>query len=104
MKLLTQINIPRPGAIGGEIPVDNYDPRWIGYWISKLLQYAIVIAGLIFFAKLISAGFSYLTSAGDSGKIQAATKEITNSLIGLILVISVFFIKQILVVLFNIKI
>lgn len=95
--MLQITGITQPGKF------QNYQTL-VGDIFSIALQYAIVIAGLIFFAKLVSAGFSYLTSAGDSGKIQAATKEITNALIGLILVISVFFIKQILVVLFNIKI
>lgn len=91
------IGITQPGKF------QNYQTL-VGDILTNALQYAIVIAGIIFFLKLVSGGFSYLTSAGDSGKIQAATKEITNALIGLILVISVFFIKQILGVLFNIKI
>lgn len=102
MNYLAQINIPLTPTLANLY--GNAKAEDLGYWISKLLQYAIVVAGLIFFAKLISAGFSYLTSAGDSGKIQAATKDITNALIGLILVISVFFIKQILKVLFGIDI
>ena len=102
MNYLAQINIPVTPALS--TLYGNFYADQPGFWISKLIQYAIVIAGIIFFAKLLSAGFSYLTSAGDSAKIQAATKDITNALIGLILVVSIFFIKQILVVLFNIKI
>lgn len=102
MNYLAQLSIPTTPSLSRIY--DNFESGNLGFWISRVLQYAIVIAGLIFFVKLISAGFSYLTSAGDSGKIQSATKEITNALIGLILVVSVFFIKQVLAVLFNIKI
>jgi hypothetical protein len=102
MNYLAQVNIPLTPALS--TLYGNFYADQPGYWISRLLEYSIVIAGLIFFAKLVSAGFSYLTSGGDSGKIQAATKEITNAVIGLVLVVSVFFIKQILVVLFGIKI
>lgn len=102
MNYLAQLSIPTTPSLSRIY--DNFEAANLGFWISRTLQYAIVIAGLIFFAKLVSGGFSYLTSAGDSGKIQAATKEITNALIGLILVVSVFFIKQILSVLFGIKI
>lgn len=102
MNYLAQINIPTTPALS--TLYGNFYADQPGYWVSRLLQYSIVIAGIIFFLKLVSGGFSYLTSAGDSAKIQAATKDITNALIGLILVVSVFFIKQILVVLFNIQI
>ena len=100
MKYLAQLSIPTTPSLSRIY--DNFETANLGFWVSRALQYSIVIAGLIFFIKLLSAGFSYLTSAGDSGKIQAATKEITNALIGLILVISVFFIKQVLGVLFDI--
>ncbi len=106
MSYLAQINISAPKGlenIYNDLGKSSPDLA-LGDWISKLLQYSIIIAGLIFFVKLISAGFSYMTSAGDSAKVQAATKEITNALIGLLLVVSVFFIKQILETVFGIKI
>ena len=82
-----------------------FDPNQsLALLISKLIMYAIVIAGLIFFIQLISAGFSYLTSAGDSAKIQSATKSLTTALIGLLVVISAFFLAQIVQVIFGIQI
>ena len=105
MKQLAQIILNRPEEIGAYIPLGSSDSAVnLGFWISRAIQYSIIIAGLIFFVKLILAGFTYLTSTGDSGKIQEATKEITNALIGLLLVVSVFFIKQILETVFGIKI
>lgn len=78
--------------------------RSISFLISRLLPFVTILAGLYFFVKLVSAGYSYLTSAGDPGKIQNATKEITNALIGLILIISSYFIVQLIQVVFGLTI
>jgi|SRR3989344_202118 len=64
--------------------------------LSTLLTFAIVGAGLFFFVRLISAGYGYLTNAGDQNKIQNASKELINAVIGLLLIISSFFIIQII--------
>ncbi len=85
-----------------------FAPDWwlgsLGKSIERIILFAVVVSGLIFFVKLMMAGFSYLTSAGDANKIQAATKEITNALIGLLIVISTFFLAQIIEVVLGIKI
>lgn len=72
--------------------------------VSFLLRYAIIGAGLFFFVRLISAGYSYLTSLGEPAKIQSASKELSNAVIGLIIVISAFFIAQIIDVVFGLSI
>lgn len=72
--------------------------------VSQIIMFVIVIAGLIFFLQLISAGFSFLTAAGDSAKIQSATKNLTTAVIGLLVVISAFFLAQIIQVVFGITI
>lgn len=85
-----------------------FAPDWwlgsLGKGIERIVLFAVIISGLIFFVKFIMAGFSYLTSAGDSNKIQVATKEIINSVIGLLIVISTFFLAQIIEVVLGIKI
>lgn len=81
---------------------NNYDLA-LGSLVARILAFAIIIAGLIFFVKLIVSGFSYLTSAGDPGKVQAATKNLTNAVIGLLIVVTAFFLAQVLQVVFGIK-
>lgn len=88
---------------GGGGAVNNYDVV-LGFTVSRILAFATVLAGLIFFLKLLASGYGYLTSAGDSSKAQAATKNITNAAIGLFVVISAFFISQILEAVLGIKI
>ncbi len=80
------------------------DALSIGGIVSLILAFAMVGAGLFFFVKLISAGFTFLTSSGDAGKIQAATKELTNAIIGLLVVICAYFLAQILQVVLGVTI
>lgn len=76
----------------------------VGDFVSRLLLFAIIGAGILFFLRLISAGYAFMTSLGDSGKTQNAGKEITNAIIGLLLVLTSYFIVQILQIMFGIKI
>ena len=74
-----------------------------GFLISRVALFLVAISGTVFLVKIIMAGYAYLTSAGDQTKIQNATKEITNALIGLVIVVSAFFIVQILEVIYGVK-
>lgn len=102
MKQLAQVDIDNTEGILANFKFT--DPsNLVGELTSRLLLFAIVISGLIFFVKLIAAGFGYLTSAGDSGKVQGATKSLTNAAIGLLLVLSAYFIAQLIETLFGIN-
>lgn len=68
----------------------------VGDVVSRVLIFAVIAAGLYFLFHLITSGFSFLTSAGDPAKLQTATREITNALLGLVIVISVFFAAQLI--------
>lgn len=99
MKTLAQINIPPPA----NLKFNNYATLPSDLF-SQVLVFAIAASGLIFFVQLVMAGFNLLTAAGDPAKIQSATKAVTNALIGLVLVISTFFIAQIIEAIFGLKI
>lgn len=99
MRLAQIIGIDQPGSL------DLLTPDvFLGYYVARILAFAIAGAGLFFFVRLISAGYGYLTNAGDQNKIQSATKELTNALIGLLIIIASFFIIQAMQVIFGIKI
>ncbi len=105
------MNLPRysdvPGGIFDKFMVKFNPDRpdlALGDILSKLLLYAIVLAGLFFFVRLIVSGFAYLTSAGDSGKIQSASKNLVNAAIGLLVVVCAYFIAQIIQQVFGINI
>ncbi len=111
LKQLAQIsNLPIPEnlksfkfwGVAGQNASVNVD--LIGQVVSRLITFAIIGAGLFFFVRLISAGYAYLTSLGEPAKIQSASKELLNAVIGLIIVISTFFVAQIIQVVFGINI
>lgn len=54
--------------------------------IKNAFNYAIGISGVISAAFLVYGGISYMTAAGDPGKLAKAKKAIQNSLIGLTIV------------------
>jgi hypothetical protein len=64
--------------------------------ISRTLLFAIAAAGLYFFYQLIISGFSYMTAMGDEARLKEVIKRMTNAAIGLIIIISAFFILQII--------
>jgi len=80
---------------------DNYNVS-TGLLISRLGLFLVAISGSIFLYKIILAGYGYLTSAGDQTKIQNASKEIVNALVGLIITVSAFFIVKILEVIYGV--
>lgn len=96
MRLAQITSIPAPGRF------NNYDSL-AGDVVSRILLFAIGFSGFLFLYQLIVAGYTYLTSLGDPGKIQSATKQLINASTGLLIVISVFFLGQIIELLLGIN-
>lgn len=65
------------GSVGTGLPT----------FITNVITIIFAAAGLFAFFNLMIAGFSYVTSAGDPKKIEAATYSINMSLIGLIVMV-----------------
>lgn len=59
-------------------------------FLSQVIQLVFVVAGLWVMYNVISAGFTYLTSQGDSKAHEKVKNQITYSLIGLIIIVSSF--------------
>jgi hypothetical protein len=96
--LLSQISINSPST-----RFNSYS-NLVGDFTSLLLAYAIGIAGFWFLLRLILAGFNLLTSYGDQAKIDKARFDLLYATMGLIIVLSVFFIGQIIELAFGIDI
>jgi hypothetical protein len=62
----------------------------------NLLELVFFFIGLLFFSSFIIASYSYITAGGNAQSIQAATKRITNSLLGLGMVIVSYVIVKII--------
>lgn len=72
----------------------NNSDTLAGQLVSRILLFALIIGAFYFFARLVLGGYNLLTSAGDPGKIQTAQSVIVSALVGLVIVVSAFFISQ----------
>jgi len=81
------LEVPVPGIeLTPIIRDENYiTVPWLAQYISGAYTFLISIAGLLAAVMMVVGGFQYLTSAGDSGRIGAAKKRMTNALMGLVL-------------------
>ena len=57
----------------------------IGFIVEKALPYVFAFAGLGLLLMIVFAGFTMLTSAGDTKKLEAGKGRLTNGLIGFLL-------------------
>lgn len=63
---------------------------------ANILSIIIPLAGLAAFITLIIGGFQYLTSAGDPKQLQKATGTITAAVIGIAVILGIWFIFKLL--------
>lgn len=71
----------------------------VGYLLSQIVPNVLVIAGVIFFLLILGGGFAMIQSAGAESNPQQAAKAkaaVTYALIGFLLVVTAFFILQII--------
>lgn len=96
------------GDITANYLIGNYgqtDPeQGFGTFIRNLVTATFLVAGLATFAFLIIGGLRYLTSSGDAKAMEAATKIITNAVVGLAIVIVSYAIARIIGTVFGINI
>ncbi|MDO8488223.1 MAG: hypothetical protein Q7S31_02815 [bacterium] len=70
----------------------------VGGLISSLLPNIMILAGVTFFGLIVGGGFSLIAGAGKDGSAQDKAKAqaaVTYGVVGLLLVVSAFFILQI---------
>lgn len=70
-------------------PVSSYGNVGTGLpsFITNVVTIIFAAAGLFAFFNLMIAGFSYISAAGDTKKIEAATYSINMSVIGLVIMV-----------------
>lgn len=94
---------PAPGQSPSPF-ADITKPGMLGLIISRFMKYLFPFAGLLLLLYLIIGGFGYLTSAGDPKKTESAQHQITNALIGFLILFLSFWIVEIFQFMFNIEI
>lgn len=63
--------------------------------LRTIIIFLIVLAGLYSFIQFILGGFGIISAGGDSSKVETAQKQITNAIIGLVVVGASFLIAAI---------
>ena len=58
--------------------------------VNKILGVVMPIAAILFVMMFVYAGFSYIMSTGDPGKVKLAQAMMTNSVIGLVIISMAF--------------
>ena len=92
-------------TLPGETPVPIYGPilfpsryingNQIGDILDGVIPFVIAFAGIGLLLVIISGGFSLLTSAGDAKKMESGRHQITNGVIGFILILTAYWLVQI---------
>ena len=76
--------------------------------VALIINQAVLIlfslSGLVLFAMIVTGGYQILTAVQDPGAADAGKKRITAGIVGYVLLISVYWIAQIVEVVFGIAI
>jgi len=72
--------------------------------ISVVITLLIAVVSLTFFFMLIMGGLKWISSGGDEKKLAAARGQITNALIGLVIVFSAWAIISLIQTVFGVNI
>lgn len=90
MKYLAQVDLGTIGGQGlgpfGENPGDGI--TGIAKIISSVIGLMTIAAGVWFMFQFIIGGFNWIGAGGDKAKLQSARDRLTNSFIGLIIVVA----------------
>lgn len=81
-----QEDLTEVGEAIGTDATSNDLPTLIGNIISALLS----VLGIIFVVLVVYAGFLYLTAAGDDSKVKKAKTLLTQSIIGLVIIVAAY--------------
>lgn len=70
--------------------------------LTKLLPYVFILAGLLLFINILSAGFGLLTAAENPKNAESAKQKLTASIFGFVIVVVSYWLVQILEIIFHI--
>ena len=81
---ITGIRNPVITGFAGKTAADA--PTLLAKLFSSLIGLLITVATIWAFVQLLLAGFNWISSGGDKGKIETAQHKITNAILGLFIV------------------
>lgn len=72
----------------GIIPTNNVDATTkLENFASQIIGVLTLVAVIYFIIQIIFAGYSYLSASGDQNKIEKASKQLSNNIMGILIVI-----------------
>jgi hypothetical protein len=87
-------NLTLPGgSIQGPEGLSTGDT--LGSIINTAIPFVIAAAGIGLLVVIIGGGFTLLTSSGDTKKMEAGKQQLTNGVIGFIVIIVAYWLVQI---------
>jgi hypothetical protein len=80
------------------------DASLLGGPINRLIPFLIIIAGVILLIMMIIGGFQMLTAGASPDSAEAGKKRLTTAILGFFVVITAYWLMQILEVIFGVNI
>jgi len=101
---ISSVQIPKYLDISGILPGTEIT-KWsnVGDIVSRLLIYIFPIAGILTFIYLLLGGFSLIFASGDPEKIKKAQGQITNAIIGFLIIFAAYWIVQVLEIILGVQ-
>ncbi len=93
------ITNPVLGSLGDLSGVD-----FLKQAIPALIGYGFIAGVIIFFFMILMGSIKWISSAGDKGALESARGTITNAIIGIIILFSIFAVLDLLHIFFGITI
>lgn len=88
-------------STGNQIPIG---PTFLSSLISRVLPFALIMAGLLLLLMLISGGFTMLTNPTNPQGQDAGKQRITWAIIGFFVLFMAYWLMQILQIVFGIRV
>ena len=95
-ELFGQIEAPQGVAQFNEQAGEGANNIGLLIFISNLIKFASVVAGIWVLFNFITAGFTYVTASGDKGAYDKIGSKLTLSVTGLVLIVGAYTIAGIL--------
>ena len=70
------------------------------FFISRLINFANIIAGILVMINFVSAGFLYITGAGNTSANEKITEKMTWSILGILIIVSSYTLAAIIGLIF----
>lgn len=99
--ILTATPVFAQGNIGVPQPPD-FQIENLGLLISRALNIALLLAGILVFVYLVWGGIQWITSGGDKAKTEEARSRITAALVGLAIVAAAWAVMKLISFFFGI--